>query len=948
MSNELLNRYPNLPGFKVGFNDGNLYSDQSNLQANTQSVLILGSAIDGPVGEPVSVLQLGGVRAAEKLFGGVLKKEVIETKKIDPKTGEKIKEVVKIPHEGTLIRTMYEVLEAGNQDVRLLRIDGKSAKTELPVKDSAQQYEQFLGNASGNIAFSHSLSLETGERLNANSIEYVREKNASGNVVREVAGSGLSSVVTVDTNKDYEAFHFAANQFRPKNTLEVKYKYSKRTYHSVLRSDEDGVLTQDPTKPNYFASVRPLWSDDVAAGHTISVYVDGSAIPQVNSKGQFLWRPGKEDPNVTNELTDYFTTTEFEQGGIRFTSAYLEEVAKGIYPELKSSSVVNADYYYYEESQLNNTVTINIPGQNTTYTLNYVPNLEEFRVYYLLNDNEYELTLKDVNNPNGDYSIIFPSSANEKAKIVINAGAAPVGVKVYASYKTDEGLLENPVLIVEGKYPGSIYGRILDPSDENSLYGVTVEVYEDNTVSDQTGYEKGIVFRKPEEKMLTSDDQYLEYKTRELEGIRTLREFVNYVNNDPKNNIVHLSIANEAGSIPVQGLMPTGRPVYLGEFKNPATGEFELLKDETKSKKDPDYYPWLGNDGFFKRDDLLSMDKLYKKLGGVYEYNESTNEYTLKEEGVYNRLENYAVDIIFLAEANENTPIGKVIKNEVNDQEMVIIDDRRNFGTQLAQHCAIVTAKTWETIGVIGYEPVQNATLYDIQQYINEATAAGKNVHYMYREDTHELILNEDHEPIDIGGYLSVVYGPEVGFYHPKIGEYVTNGASAYAGYTSALPAAEATTNKQIPNIRGLRYRLSEAQHNQLIGGRYVTFDQEYLRNGTTRIIVKDGVTSALPTSDYQRLSTVRITHATVQVVREVARKYIGMPGGLAQRNALSTDIQGALNKLKDSGVLQDFEFNIYSSAKDRVLGNIFIQLNLVPQFETRTINTFVSLKAQL
>jgi hypothetical protein len=951
MANSIVDKYQNLPGVKVEYEDGNLYSNQQNLQANTQSVLIIGSAVDGPVGEPVSVQAIGGPKAAEKLFGGMLKKEEIETGEIDPNTGQKIKKTVKVPHQGNLIRKMYEVLRAGNEDVRLLRISGRRAKTELHAQNVAAELTQLLGLAKGNVAFSKALSLGQDARINSNAIEYIRELMPDGTtLLREFTGSAVNNVIlNVDTTPGSETIHFAADKFRPGNKLEVKVNYSKRNYHEVTRSDADGVLTQDPTKTNYFSGTHGFWSDNVQAGHTINVYVNGIGIPQMNANGQYLWRPGKEDADVTNELTQDYTAKEFEQGGIRFTSAYQQEVQNGVYPALTAAVTVAADYFYYDETPMNHVEVVDVPGSDTTYELNYTPQADAFRVYYELNGNQYDLTLKDAQNPNGDFTMVFPAQGSkEKVKVVVKAGAAPVGVKLYAVYKTSESSVDNPMLIVEGKYPGTIYGGIKNVYDPATLYGVQVEVREDITPEDPSGYEKIIAFIKPEDKRFTNRDYAIEYRTRELKGVRTLREFVNFVNNDPRNNVVQLSVPFEAGEIPVQGLLPTDRPVFLGEYKNPATGEYELLKDETKPVTHPDYYPWLGTDGFFDVTDLKSMKELYEELGGVYELVPGTlDEYELVKQGIYNKLENYAVDVIIMTEAYANTPIGREVKNEVTGQIEIVEDPTRNFATQLAQHCAIVTAKTWETIGVINVAPVKNATLLDIQAYIDELTAPGMNEHYMYNEATGELILNDEGEPMDIGRYVNVVYGPEVGLANDKIGTYVSDGAAVYAGLITTLNPEVSTTNKAVP-VQGLRYHLSEAQHNQLAGARYVTFEEKINLNGTRRVVVKDGVTAALPTSDYQRLSTVRIVHATVQLVRRKADPFIGMPNGLAQRNSLATEIQAGLDRLKELGVLQDFRFSIFTSAKERVLGNAFITLELVPQFETRKIFTSVSLRASL
>lgn len=346
---------------------------------------------------------------------------------------------------------------------------------------------------------------------------------------------------------------------------------------------------------------------------------------------------------------------------------------------------------------------------------------------------------------------------------------------------------------------------------------------------------------------------------------------------------------------------------------------------------------------------------LYNKLGGTYEVDEDGDN-RMTSQGVYSRLENYAVDVIVLADAYANTVIDPLVP-------------AKNFATQLAQHCAVVTAKTWETVSVIAMAPALETRLLDIQEYVDISTGKSVklsdekkkayehagirldyvNTHSMYNEATMELILNEEGEPIDVGRYVNVVFGPEVGLTSDKVGNYVVPGATAYSALITTLNPEVATTNKTLPSVFGLRYRLSEAQHNQLVGGRYVTFDSKVFSSGSgsgTNIVVKDGVTAARASSDYGRLSTLRIVHASVQLVRRKADPFIGLPNGLAQRNALSAEIQAGLDALKENGVLQRFVFTVFSSAQDRVLGNAFITLELVPQYEVRKFNTSVVLKA--
>lgn len=971
----IFEQYENLPGVKVSYEDGNLYTGNEVQSANTQSILIIGTAIDGPVGEPVSVNAIGGPKAAEKLFGGLLERvKVVENG---------VEKTVKVPHQGSLIRAMWEAIRSGNEDVRLLRVAGEVAKTELPAKDPNSEVLQPLADAlgsqliAGNVAFSKALGLPNDQRLvKIEKVEEFEGTDTTGNPVKTFPDS--TGYQSVDDTAGSETIYFSKDKFRPKNTIKVSYKAKKRNYTEVTRNDDGvtnpstaGLLTQDLSMTNYFGAEVGNWSDDPL--HQVNLFVidqndEVFAIPSKNASGESLYRIGKQDPNVTDELHDITTAAEFKQGGIRFTSAYQAEVALGTYPAL-TNVTVKADYFYYNDIEVAGTVTSSVPGTEKETFLNFIPESGSLEVYY------ENAGTKHVLEEGIGYTIIFPTNSAERVSIMIKAGAGPVGAKLFAHYKTGQSASEDAKLIVNAKNAGSLYGGIEDVKDLNSLYGVKVTVeYEVNPNGTIDMENRVIRFIKPEDKKSTSADIELRFRTKELRGIRTLREFANYVNSLATNNIVSLDVPLTSGDIPVVGLLVTDytvspidgrydyRPINLGEKYNEETMKFQLFVDDSKPESDAARFPWLGTNGFFNTASLVDMKKLYDTLGGTYELVEGTlDEFDLVEQGVYSKLENYATDIIWLVEAHANTAIGGYAEDG-----SLIIDVTKNFATQLAQHCAMVTAKTHETTSVIGVAPSPLTGLRDVQSYIDLLTVGvaldeeGKlfytsrginpdyvNTHFMYNLATGEQIFNDNGDPIDIGPYVNVVFGPEVGLGHEKLGAYITNGAGIYAALISTLRAEISTTNKEV-SATGLRYTLSEAQQNQLAGGRYVAFESKLNINGTRTIVVKDGVTAALPNSDYQRLSTVRITHATVQLIRQKADKFIGLPNGIAQRNSLATEIQAGLDRLKELGVLINFKFSIFSSAKDRVLGNAFITLELVPAYETRKIYTSVALRASL
>lgn len=899
-------RYENLPGVQVNYEDGNLFTGNRELAANTQSLLLIGTAVDGPVGEPVSVREIG-VREAENLFGSL----------VDRRT--------KRPHDATLVRSMYEAIEAGNEDVRLLRISGRSAKTELKAKDLGRILEQFLDYADGNTAFD--LTIQLPEDSVFVGINKVEELEADGNV----KSINVNSVVDRVDQDNHKVF-FYADKMRPGNTVRVHYEYEQRDYTLVPAQDEQGnpdysdpdyTLTQDVNNDHYFYSSRKNWSDQLISGHipivTIKDNQSGNAytINSTDPSGNYIYRVGKGQ--VDDPLQDPWSEQDYKDGGIFFTSAYDARVETGEYPDLNGDITVYCEYAYYQAVVGSDVAEKKIPGVAVDYTLEYKPTADEFSVYYVQGGQKVELQ------EGKDYSL---SIAN--MTVTLTAGAAPVGAQLFASYKTSSVTDKDPVLVVEGKYPGEVYGSLEDRYDKSSIRGVSVQIYTDPDPSNVTGEEKVIVFKKPEEKRLTYNDHQLIYQTAKMPQIKTLRQFINYVNNDPANNVVELS--SEYGDVPVQGLIPTDGEIFLGQE---APGV--LKEDPIYPIEDARRYPWLGDNGIFDITSHADMQEMYDLLGGKYEVDSNGNP-QLVEQGIYNRLENYVVDVIVLLDAYADTVIDPLMPD-------------KNFATQLAQHCAIVSSKTWETLGVIGVSPAKNASLLGIQEHIDNLTKEGVNEHYMYNEATHDQILNSEGDRIDIGRYIQVVFGPEIGLYNDKIGSYVTSGATVYAALITTLSPEVATTNKEVGVVQGLRYNLSEAQHNQLVGGRYVTFQRKTVPTNSglvNQIVVKDGVTAALPNSDYNRLSTMRIVFSTIQMIRRRAEPFIGLPNGIAQQNALSAEIQAGLDRLKENGVLQGFQFTIFSSAQDKVIGNAMVNLELVPAFELRKIVTNVALRASL
>ena len=196
-------------------------------------------------------------------------------------------------------------------------------------------------------------------------------------------------------------------------------------------------------------------------------------------------------------------------------------------------------------------------------------------------------------------------------------------------------------------------------------------------------------------------------------------------------------------------------------------------------------------------------------------------------------------------------------------------------------------------------------------------------------------------------GYVSVVASPELGYILPGRSDlYFTNGVVTYAALVSTLRAESAPTNKRVYGVAGIHYNLSLRQLNQLTGNKYVTF-----RLKGNQIVVTDGCTTApdyymggqKQSSDFARLSTLRITQAASQLIREVTESFIGEPNRMPQYNSMNATIKGALEGMKAAGALYDYRFTVVS--RGGTLSEAVVTLELVPAFEMKKVSVNVSLK---
>lgn len=439
-------------------------------------------------------------------------------------------------------------------------------------------------------------------------------------------------------------------------------------------------------------------------------------------------------------------------------------------------------------------------------------------------------------------------------------------------------------------YKHEVVETLTEKMTVRSIYGGSV--YKTATVQvllDTDGVSKLFVFTKPESKKYTTSEAPMTFNSADFPTVGYLKQALK---NHALNNVFEIVCDNE--------------DMLTADF--PATIPMELSTG--------------GDDGV-----VVTNDQMFEALSG-----KRNAEGYLTEQGAYQILENYHVDYIYPAGVYADS------KQTVNPHS--------SFHHELALLCAVLTYRTKMTHGFIDVKPNPNTTLVGIQKYV-ESLLAYNNTHYM-RDGNGDDIVDAEGKKMDIGWYTSCVVGPEPVMVSDTLGTYYGSPAIAYAALNASLKPESAPTNKALPGVKGMKFKLSNKQMNALVGNRMVVFKfkGEGSNNYGSTPYVVDGCTCGAVNCDYARLSTVKIVTDVVDQIREVADPFIGEPNTVEQRNALSALIAKRLSYLLERGEIQHYEFEINATIQQVLIGECTIALTLVCPMELRKITTVVALRA--
>jgi hypothetical protein len=302
-----------------------------------------------------------------------------------------------------------------------------------------------------------------------------------------------------------------------------------------------------------------------------------------------------------------------------------------------------------------------------------------------------------------------------------------------------------------------------------------------------------------------------------------------------------------------------------------------------------------------------------------------------------------------------------------------------NFAYQLGRFLYEYSTNVVDATGVIGVLPPASNSLVDKANWLGEAPTwtldVANNVYYIASSgdngtgllgnkfmvgrydhrsgyygggfiategkfmDSGSEIEDNNEVPVDLGKYFSVVSDYPLLRNNFSSVAYIASMAATYGGFYINLPPASAPTNKTVSNA-SLVYRMGLAKLDLLAGAGYVV-----LRQKPQGLKIADAPSAALATSDWTRLSTVRIAKAVIDGVRAAVDPFLGEGMSDASRASMQQAVENVLMAAKKAGYLQDYKpFEIIQTPSMEVEGKATINLTLIPAFELRQVTLTISL----
>lgn len=753
--------YPELPGSVVELKDGVKNKQSGNLVG--KNVVLIGTAIDGPVLEPVTPRSYD---QGETIFGRYYDR------------------ATKTFNGATLMRAYERVLRAGADTVTLLRLTGEHASGKIDLykerRTKTYQAREYAGKYPGNDQTEFDLGIAVkdgfddvyitevsvyadGALLNAYKYKVDNSKGVV-TVFEDVAQSGAnisikytlvdviiytvtdeSPIATTNENIEFklanenivegsEVLSFTAGEsMNSEPTFSIDYKAGLITFDRAIEEDEEisfdyswqeltqteGEFTGEAGGTDFFFDLQHT----ADASKPIVITINGNEISSDNFDVNYnthdttrvYLRPGLGDLNADVYIRYYWNKEELVEPKIDLESVFGGNLYNKVKFEIQDELFDNDGYTSSVNEESPNIVKNDLIRLKNQYI---VP---DSVVVTVTKDDDSTITITKADDVDINYA---------KGEIVINDKALLIGA-------TDSVAVDYDFYNVAGK---------------------VVRLY------------------KPAEKLGdTNDKGPIEFVVGDR--INTIGELVSAINEHPRNNVVRLSVAEE----------------YVGlsalELKTP---DIKVLPDESIAKSG--IYLSFGKDGI-----NITKEEIYELLEGTDE-----------KPGAYEIIiEDEDVDILI--------PLGVYADDD-------LASEFKSFDQQLANACARAFYRNNEIRGLIGIKPLKNPTRVNVINRVKKLQEF--NTDYFLTDKEGNFLTDREGNRVDVGKFISVVAHDVVINDRNLSTPSIENGVHIYGGVASMLEETNSPTNEILPEVN-IAYRYSNAQANILASNKMVTFKNQ-------------------------------------------------------------------------------------------------------------------------
>jgi hypothetical protein len=261
-----------------------------------------------------------------------------------------------------------------------------------------------------------------------------------------------------------------------------------------------------------------------------------------------------------------------------------------------------------------------------------------------------------------------------------------------------------------------------------------------------------------------------------------------------------------------------------------------------------------------------------------------------------------------------------------------------SMATRVARKCADISSNSHPCFAVMGIKPylgaseVMTPSVVSTHLALTNLPDRNQDIAVTTTDSSGNIVYVRLAEA---GRHLFVVASELIPTGYSSTWGY-SNGAASLAGTLTRLASYTSPSNKVLYNITTMRYNPSRVAQTS-IGSKGIN---SVALNFNRVPIFAEGLSFAADTSDYTRISTMRIISECSLLVRQVCQKFVGEASTIQVRNSMETAVTSALRGMMQLGALLDADFAVSYIANEN---KAVIDLVVTPAFELKSIEVRLS-----